>query len=230
MPEDLRAPTPLATDDPTDLLAQRTRRARWAHALVAVLALTGVIMELTIAAVDGPGEAGSMTERLVRLLSYFTILSNITIGVVSIVAAVDPRRDGLGFRVAHLDGLLCIAVTGIVYNTLLRGVAALSQAGAFSNFLLHVAAPLAAVIVWVVVGPRPRIDTRTVLLSVVAPILWLVYTFVRGSIVDWYPYPFLDVIEIGLGSALLNAGIIAVLFLALALGLRWVDGRLRPAP
>lgn len=227
MTEDVAAPKPLDADGRR---AARTRAARCAHALVAVVALAGVVMELTIAVADGPGEAGSMTERLVRLFSYFTVLSNIAIGAVSAVLAVDPRRDGPGFRVAHLDALLCIAVTGVVYNTVLRGIVELSQAGAVSNFLLHVASPLAAVVVWVLVGPRPRIDLRTVLLSVVAPVLWIVYTFVRGAVVDWYPYPFLDAIEIGLGPALRNAGIVAVLFLALAFSLRWVDERLRPAP
>lgn len=227
MTEDVAAPKPLDAGGPR---AARTRTARWAHALVAVVALSGVVMELTIAVADGPGEAGSMAERLVRLFSYFTVLSNIAIGAVSAVLAVDPRRDGPGFRVARLDALLCIAVTGVVYNTVLRGIVELSQAGAVSNFLLHVASPLAAVVVWLLVGPRPRIDTRTVLLSVLAPVLWIVYTFVRGAVVDWYPYPFLDVIEIGLGRALLNAGVVAVLFLVLASGLRWVDGRLRPAP
>lgn len=208
----------------------RVAAARWAHGLVAVVALTGVVMELVTALVDGPGESGTMLERLVRLFSYFTILSNVAVGAVSVLLTLDPRRDGPVLRVAHLDALVCIAVTGIVYNTVLRGLQDLSAAGQVSNLLLHVASPLLAVVVWLVVGPRPRVDVATVLWSLAAPLAWIAWTFVRGAVVHWYPYPFLDVDEIGLGPALLGTAVVAVVFLVLAFVVRWVDGRLRPAP
>jgi hypothetical protein len=31
---------------------------------------------------------------------------------------------------------------------------------------------------------------------------WLVYTLFRGEIVDWYPYPFVDVSALGYGGVL----------------------------
>jgi hypothetical protein len=95
-----------------------------------------------------------------------------------------------------------------------------------ANVLLHVLAPLLAVIVWLWVGPRPRVSARTVWWSVVYPIAWLVYTFVRGAATGWYPYPFLDVTVLGYGPALTNATLIAVVFLVLAWGVRWADVRL----
>ena len=58
------------------------------------------------------------------------------------------------------------------------------------------------------------------------PVVWLVYTLVRGAFVDWYPYPFIDVDEHGYGVVLLNAlGISAFLvglaFVAFAVD-RWL--------
>ncbi|MFB7797295.1 Pr6Pr family membrane protein [Isoptericola sp. NPDC056134] len=207
------------------------RAAGAAHLLVAVPALGGVLMELVVALVDGPGAAGTMAERLVRLFSYFTILSNVGIGVVSVLLAVDPTRDGRLLRVAHLDALLCIVVTGIVYNTVLAGtVEGLTQAGQLSNALLHVASPVLAVVVWLLAGPRPRVDARTVGWSVVGPLAWIAYSFVRGGMVGWYPYPFLDVGALGLARALVNAGLVAAMFLLLALVARWADRRLPAAP
>ncbi|KLN34401.1 hypothetical protein FB00_12690 [Cellulosimicrobium funkei] len=209
---------------------RRVAVARVLHALVALAALTGAVMELVIALVDGPGTAPSQAERLVRLFSYFTIQSNLLVGVVSLLLAVRPERDGPVFRVAHLDALLCIAVTGIVYNTVLRGLAELSAAGQVSNLLLHLLAPVLAVAAWLLVGPRPRVDAATVWWSVAYPLAWIAYTFVRGAVVGWYPYPFLDVGELGLGRALVNTAVVAAVFLALAWLVRVVDGRLRPAP
>ncbi|WP_319946738.1 Pr6Pr family membrane protein [Cellulosimicrobium cellulans] len=204
--------------------------ARTLHALVAVAALTGVVLEVAIALVDGPGTAPSQAERLVRLFSYFTIQSNLLVGGVSVLLAARPARDGTVFRVARLDALLCIAVTGIVYNTVLRGLQDLTSAGQVSNLLLHLVAPLLAVAAWGLVGPRPRVDAATVWWSVAYPLAWIAYTFVRGAVVGWYPYPFLDVGELGLGRALVNTGVVAVVFLALAWLVRLVDSRLRPAP
>jgi len=204
--------------------------ARVLHALVALAALTGVVMELVIALVDGPGTAPSQAERLVRLFSYFTVQSNLLVGVVSVLLVVRPARDGAVFRVARLDALLCIAVTGIVYQTVLRGIAELSAAGQVSDLLLHLLAPLLALVAWVLVGPRPRVDAATVWWSLAFPLAWIAYTFVRGAVVGWYPYPFLDVTTLGLAPALLNTAVVAVVFVGLAWLVRVVDARLRAAP
>ncbi|SDB96551.1 hypothetical protein SAMN05216410_1177 [Sanguibacter gelidistatuariae] len=187
------------------------------NALVAALVVVAVLMELSTALVDGPGIAGSMLERLIRLFSYFTIQSNVLIGVACALLVWRPQLDGAAFRVLRLVAVLCITVTGIVYNTVLRGNGAdLAPAGAFSNALLHVAVPVLAVAGWLLFGPRPRVDRLTTGLVVLYPLAWVAYTFVRGAIVDWYPYPFLDVGEIGYGRALLHTGIVAVVFLVLA--------------
>lgn len=213
---------------------ERATLARVLHLLVAVLALGGFGIELVVALIGGPGIAPTHAERIIRLFNYFTIESNLLIGGVSLALAVDPRRDGPVFRVLRLDALLCIAVTGIVYNTVLRGLVELTGAGMVSNVMLHVLAPLFAVIVWLWVGPRPRMSVATVWWSVVYPIVWLAATFARGAATGWYPYPFLDVNELGLAPALINAGLVAVVFLVLAWGVRWLDGRLpdtdRPMP
>lgn len=202
--------------------------ARVWHTVTAIAAGTGVLMEVAVAVVDGPGAAGTMLERIVRLFSYFTILSNVLVCVVAVLLAVRPDRDGRLFRVARLDALLCIAVTGLVYNTVLTGLLELSAAGAVSNFLLHVLTPLLVVVGWLVVGPRPRIDRSTVWWSVVAPLAWVAYTFVRGAIVGWYPYPFLDVGKNGYLASLVSTAVVAVVFLALAFAAGWLDQRMKP--
>jgi hypothetical protein len=204
--------------------------ARWWHGVVAAMTLTGVTWELVATIGRGPAGGSSTAELLVRFFSYFTILSNITIGVTSAMLVADPRRDGRVFRVARLDGLLCMAVTGLVYNTVLAGLQELSLAGLVTNLLMHQAGPLLAVVAWLVVGPRPRFDRATVWWSMVGPLAWIVYIFVQGAFTDWYPYPFMRVTEIGYPQALLSTGAVAVVFLLLAALLGWIDRRTSPAP
>lgn len=208
----------------------RSAAARSLHGLVAVMVLVGVGTEVVTAFTDGPGVAGTMTERLTRLFSYFTIQSNLLVGATSALLALDPQRDGRVFRVLRLDGLLCIGVTGIVYHAVLAGLQELTPSGAFANLLLHTTVPVVAVVAWLVVGPRPRADRATVLWSVAYPVAWLVYTFTRGAVVGWYPYPFLDVGEIGGAQAALNALVVAVVFLLLAGVVAFVEHRLPPTP
>lgn len=194
--------------------------------MVAVCALAGVLMELVAALRGAPTTAPHQFEQIVRLFSFFTIQSNLLVGGVSFALALRPERDAPGFRVIRLDALLCISVTGLVYNTVLRGLGALTAAGLLSNFLLHVAAPVLAVLAWLLCGPRPRVSWSTVGWSILYPVLWLVYTFIRGAVTGWFPYQFLDAGEIGWGGALGGAGTVALVFVGLAAVARWADLRL----
>jgi hypothetical protein len=62
------------------------------------------------------------------------------------------------------------------------------------------------------------------------PVVWLGYIFTQGAFTHWYPYPFLDVTEIGFGTALRNAGLVVVLGVVLAAVFRLLDRRLPAVP
>ena len=56
------------------------------------------------------------------------------------------------------------------------------------------------------------------------PIAYLVYALVRGAIDGKYPYPFIDVGNLGWLQTALNAGGIALGFIIAGLALVWIDG------
>jgi hypothetical protein len=56
-----------------------------------------------------------------------------------------------------------------------------------SNAIFHYGAPIAAVLGWLTVGPRPRINRRVVAASLLWPSLWFAYTLARGRLSHWYP-------------------------------------------
>lgn len=206
-----------------------TASARVLHALLALAALTGVALEVSRALAYEPTADLGGTERLVRLFSYFTIQSNLLVLVASALLALRPARAGRVMAVLHLDALLCIAVTGVVYHAVLADDGAdLTPSGDLANFLLHTVSPIGTWVVWLLVGPRPRFRAATVAWSVVYPLGWIAYTFVRGGITGWYPYPFLDVGAIGLSTAARNTALVAVGFLVLALLVRLLE-RVLPA-
>jgi hypothetical protein len=198
----------------------------WAG-VTALLVAVGIVVQLFVTANGNAGFFPDNPERVFNVFAFFTIQSNLLLGGTALMLALQPDRpqDTL-FRTLRLNGVLCIAVTGIVYHLVLAPLDDLSGWAAVANFLLHTATPVAGVLGWLLFGPRGRTNPRIVAWSLVFPLLWLVFTLVRGEFVGFYPYPFVDVIEHGYPQVLLNCLLVAVLFLALAAGATTLDRRL----
>lgn len=223
-------PRPVAPAQSPGPATDPSRRARLWHGGVALVVAVALGLQLVLVVAFPAEEApGSAAVRVLRFFSFFTVQSNILVLVTSVQLARDPARDGRLWRVVRLDALLAIAVTGVVHFVALRPIQDLSGLDAVADVLLHVVSPLVAVAGWILFGPRPRVTFRDVRLSVVWPLLWFGYTLVHGAISGWYPYPFVDVCEIGYVRTLINAAVVTVIFLVLAAGTRWLDRRLRPA-
>ena len=60
------------------------------------------------------------------------------------------------------------------------------------NILLHYIAPVYMLVDWILFPPYVRLKYIRSLWWLVFPLGYVVYSLVRGLLVDWYPYPFLD--------------------------------------
>ncbi len=128
----------------------------------------------------------------------------------------------------RLDAVVILFGGGLVHFFLLRPLLDLSGADLIADRLLHIVVPLLVAIGWVAFGPRNRIDSGDLGRFLIVPLVWIVYTLIRGAIVDWYPYPFVDVNEHGYLTVVLTALAIGGVLVVLALLCRWAD-RLLPA-
>ncbi|ADG74227.1 conserved hypothetical protein [Cellulomonas flavigena DSM 20109] len=209
---------------PTATRPPRDTAARVLHAGVAACATLGVAVEVSRALVTGDGE------RLVRLFSYFTIWTNVLVAGVSVQLAARPRHDGPVFRALRLDTVLCVVVTAVTVHLVLAPYVPSDPAGRVADVLTHVVTPSATVLVWALVGPRPRITWRTCATALVLPGAWLAWTFAHGAVSGWYPYPFLDARRTGLADALLGAATVVALGTLLGVLLRLVERVLPAAP
>jgi hypothetical protein len=147
--------------------------------------------------------------------SYFTVLSNVFAGVVALLGVFSPVS-------AQIRGaaVLYMTTTGIVYALLLRGVDV--QTPAYANWVLHVVVPILVVVEWLLAPER----TTRAWVWLAFPLAYVTYTLVRGPIVDWYPYPFLDPRQNGYGEVLLNSVFVAVIIGGLAYAVSWVGTKL----
>lgn len=198
--------------------------ARAWHATTAVVAVTALVLQLVLVlGADG----ASLGVRLGRLVSYFTIQSNLLVAVGTATLARDPERDGTTWRAVRLAGLVGITVTGLVHFFLLRPLIHVHGWDLVCDRMLHVAVPALTVVGWLLLGPRPRVTWQAFGWALAWPLAWLVWTLTVGGLTGWYPYPFLDVDEKGWGSVLGTSLGITVLFLLLFAAVAALDRRLR---
>lgn len=184
----------------------------WNAALAALVVVALVVQAVLVARLHG----APVTTRFIRMFSYFTIQSNLLVGVAAGTLAVSPARDGAVWRVLRLDGLVGISVTGVVYTTVLRSGGSLHGWAAATDAAFHYVVPLMAVLGWLAFGPRPRADRRTVAWSLAWPVAWLAYTLLHGHVSSWYPYPFIDVAVHGYAVVALNALLVTVVLAVMA--------------
>jgi len=173
--------------------------------------------------------------KVVNFFSFFTIQSNligaVTLAIGAVVLlrggrqAVDPRW----FAVLRACATTYLVTTGVVYNLLLRGIELpQGETVAWTNEVLHVAAPLLLLLDWVLAPGRRRLAFGTVGIIVIYPIVWAAYTMIRGPFVtdattgatSWYPYPFLnpDISQNGYLSVAFYILLIAIVIAAAGMG------------
>lgn len=148
---------------------------------------------------------------LINFLSLFTVQSNILAGIVFILTSnkQNPTLD-------NLRGLatLSLLVTSLGFIVLLGGTQ--DYLLSWVNLVVHYLVPAFALLSWLFDPPTTKVSIRQALTWLLYPFLYFVYSMVRGSITNWYPYDFIDpnkvsinVIAYNFGQVLLGSLIIA---------------------
>lgn len=207
----------------------REQTNRLLAAVTTLVVVVGIAFQLHATATSTGGFFTSKAARIANIFCFFTILSNLLLAATNAVLVVDPYRTTTVFSAARLTGVLSMIVTGVVFHLALRGLHDLHGTAAVADFLLHTVSPIMAVVSWLVIGPRGVVSRKVVGLTLVYPVTWLIATLIRGAIVDFYPYPFLDATTHGYLRVTLGCLLVAALFLGLAVGAAALD-RVLPAP
>lgn len=232
------------------MLQHRTWARVWSivRIAMAVLIASAIISQLIQSISIAVDNDRDVVTTLVNFFSYFTILSNLLSVIVLTWAAIwfwTRGREALEEPPMLARALAAtttyMVVTGIVYNTLLRGIAlAPGTSVPWTNEVLHVAGPIFLALD-LFLGPlRQRLPWRAVWTIVGVPIVWVAYTLVRGPLVtnpvtgdpSWYPYPFLNPgnFDSGyLGVSVYVVGI-ACAIIAIALFVVWIGRRRGVSP
>lgn len=176
---------------------------------IALLTLAAVFVQLRDSLAHG--------RSALNFLSFFTIQSNVLVAIVLIVSVFSNRMGAL-----RGAATLYIATTGIVYGLLLSGLEeSLQTTLPWVNIVLHYVTPIAVVLDWIA-DPAPLRGSyaRIVVLWLIYPLAYCVYSLVRGGITGWYPYPFMHPAS-GIGTVVVSIAGIAIADALLAMLVVW---------
>ncbi len=168
---------------------------------------------------------GSSTFTAGNFFAYLTIQCNMVFVVVSVLAGVlalrgtdDPTwLDTL--RASVLSGTLS---SGVVFAFLIQQAAArgFRLDVPWSDQVLHFWLPTIALLDWVIAPGRGRALWRSVTFVLVFTLGWGGATLIRGQVVGWYPYFFLDPAQLrGPGEFFLFGGAAFALFCGVSCGI-----------
>jgi hypothetical protein len=207
---------------------------------VAALIVAAIVGQLTLSLGYWAEKGADTATHTAHFFSFFTIDSNV-LSVVALLIGAYLLLFRKGLNPAHYNLFLAavatyMITTGIVYNLLLRGIE-LPQGStlAWSNEVLHVVGPLWLLIDWLFAPGRAPIANSQLWKILVFPLVWCVYTLVRGPLVldtvynqpFWYPYPFLNpnTSDNGYFSVAFYVILITLVISAAAMGVLWISRR-----
>lgn len=151
--------------------------------------------------------------------SYFTVLSNILAVIVLLIGAVLAPTAGW-FQWLRGLATTCMVITAIVYAMFLANVD-VQLTTVWINNVMHRFLPLLIALDWIFVRAG-RTPNKAWLTWLIAPLAYGIYTLIRGPIVDWYPYPFIDPREQGYGTMTISIITIFIGMIGLSAGVYWL--------
>ena len=164
----------------------------------------------------------SVPGTLLRFFSFFTINTNIIAALCFTFIFLGSRsRIGKFFQSPSTITAITVYITivGIVYNVILRSTWNPQGLAMVADELLHSIIPVLFILFWLLFVPIEHLKWKNAFSWLIFPTIYMIYAIVHGAITKFYPYPFVNVTDIGYNKAMLNAaGVLLVIFvLSLAL-------------
>jgi len=152
---------------------------------------------------------------IVNFFSYFTNLGNLIAIVVLVIGAIRLLRgtpSTRGWEIVRFCNTVNMVFIGLVFNILLAG-ADVGDVIPWVNVIVHILMPVIVLIDWIILPPAVRFRIITLLVGLIFPVVYSLYSIIRGAITKFYPYPFYNPNAVG------GAGGVTLYLVALIIGL-----------
>jgi hypothetical protein len=172
----------------------------------------------------------SIPETIVRYFSYFTLLTNILVALYCsyVLLKPDSRLGKFFSRSGVVTAItLYITVVGIVYNTILRNLWNPEGLEMIADELLHLVIPIMFLLYWLLFTAKGKLKWNT-FSWLLYPLFYFIWILIFGALSGFYPYPFINVTELGYNKVILHSGILTGGFLLLSLLFVALDKLMKP--
>lgn len=170
--------------------------------------------------------------------AYFSIVSAIFAGLLLLLTSVmafKNQEETKRVEIARLSLTVAMIVVGVVYHALLSNVANDVRDGdyvwpVFPNEFIHTYAPILIVLDYLLSTKAFNIRLRAALWVAIFPLAWLVFSLIRGTLTNWWPYWFINPNEeAGIPGMLSYIGAITMFFLVLGFAVLGIKKLMRKA-
>jgi hypothetical protein len=175
----------------------------------------GLAMQFAFAIVNPATQDVAVAERVVRYFSFFTIVSNGIIAIITTAIAIAPDSR-LSKRLQNGSVLTAaavyISIVAVVYSLFLRSVVNAQGWHLISDHIVHDAVPPLFVLYWLMYASKQDVQWLDPVKWLIVPVLYIAYSLIHGAFDSWYPYWFADVAKLGYSTALKNSGFVLMAF------------------
>ena len=205
---------------------ETTIRDRMLTALLALVAWTGLALQLYLWLHSSEAANRSLVSMLGQFFGYFTIEGNLFVAVLMTIACTGSRPAWL--PTAETAAAVYIAVVGLGYSLLLRHLTTLHGALKLADTLLHDVVPLLFVLWWIFLARKAWQPWSNIARFLLWPILYLVGTLLAGARTGIYLYPFVNAAKLGYPRMLAMSMVLLIIFILLStLAIAYSRGRAR---
>ena len=150
----------------------------------------------------------SASYNVLNFFSYFTNLANLFAVFVLLLCAYTRHTNNTTHDVLRYISTVNMLIVGLVFSILLRNVD-LGALLPWVNIVVHYIMPVAVVVDWLLQPPAAKLQAKHLAMALLFPALYVIYVLARGGSTGWYPYPFLNPVNVGgyAGVAVYVAGI-----------------------
>jgi hypothetical protein len=146
--------------------------------------------------------------KFVKLYQYYTLQSNLIITIIlGLTLLIDYKiiKKFKFYDVLLVASTTWIFVTGVMFHLFLSDLFNPTGLKVISNFLEHTFIPFGMLFYFLVFSPKYKYKKTDLLFFPVFPLTYSIVSLIRGAVIDFYPYWFINPIKKypdGLGSYL----------------------------
>jgi hypothetical protein len=188
----------------------------------AIMGWSAIISQLVLIILNRQAD---VFETIIRFFSFFTILTNILVAGYFTAQLLNLKTFKLLKTDASLTAITAfILVVGLVYQIVLRFIWEPTGWQFVVDELLHTIIPIYVLLYWFFYVKLSSFNTRHLVTWLLYPFTYFAFVMVRGHFSGFYPYPFINVQEIGFPKVFGNFMVLSI-FVMMLIGLLYFLAR-----